>query len=80
MFLRFIHICSGASQVVQSVKNHPANAKDTGDVNLISGLGRSPGGGHGNLLKYFCVENPVDREASQAQSIESQRVGQDRSN
>ena len=28
------------------------------DLGLISGLGRSPGGGHGNLLQYSCLENP----------------------
>ena len=33
---------------------------------LIPGLGRFPGGGHGNPLQYFCLENPVDREASRA--------------
>ena len=27
------------------------------------GLGRSPGGGHGNSLSYFCLENPMDRGA-----------------
>ena len=27
------------------------------------GSGRSPGGGHGNPLKYFCLENPTDRGA-----------------
>ena len=25
-----------------------------------SGLGRSPEGGHGNLLQYSCLENPMD--------------------
>ena len=34
------------------VKNLPANAGDSGDVGLIPGLGRSPGGGNGNLLQY----------------------------
>ena len=29
-----------------------------GDLGLIPGLGRSPGGGHGNLLQYSCLENP----------------------
>ena len=33
----------GASQVVQAVKNLPANTGDAGDVGSISGLGRSPG-------------------------------------
>ena len=40
------------------VKNLPANAGDTGS---IPGLGRSPGGGHGNPLQYSCLENPTDR-------------------
>ena len=30
------------------------------------GLGRSPGGGHGNPLQYSCLENPMDRGAWQA--------------
>ena len=29
-----------------------------GDLGLIPGLGRSPGGGHGNPLQYSCRENP----------------------
>ena len=33
------------------------------DLSLIPGLGRSPGGGHGNPLKYSCLENPMDRGA-----------------
>ena len=27
----------------------------------IPGSGRSPGGGHGNLLQHSWLENPVDR-------------------
>ena len=45
------------------VKNLPANAEGTGDVGLILGSGRSPGGGHGNPLQCSCLENPMDREA-----------------
>ena len=45
------------------VKNPPANAGDIRDVGLIPGSGRSPGGGHGNQLQYFCLQNPMDREA-----------------
>ena len=37
-----------------------------GDLGLIPGLGRSPGGGYGNLLQDSCLENPMDREAWQA--------------
>ena len=43
------------------VKNLPANAGDIRDVGSIPGLGRSPGGGHGNPLQYSCLENPMDR-------------------
>ena len=32
----------------------------------ILGLRRSPGGGHGNLLQYPCLENPTDRRAWRA--------------
>ena len=39
---------------------------NVGDVGLISGSGRSPGGGHGNLLQYSCLENFMDRGAWQA--------------
>ena len=28
---------------------------------LLMGLGRAPGGGHGNPLQYSCLENPMDR-------------------
>ena len=45
------------------VSNQPANEADIGDVGLILGLGRSPGGGHGNPLQYSCLENPMDRGA-----------------
>ena len=33
---------------------------------MISGLGRSPGGGHGSPLQYSCLENPMDRGAWQS--------------
>ena len=36
--------------MVLAVKDLPANAGDIRDVGLILGLGRSPGGGHGNRL------------------------------
>ena len=48
------------------VKNPPADAGATGDTGLIPGLGRSPGGGKGNLFQYSCLENPMERAARQA--------------
>ena len=55
-----------ASQVVLVVRNPPANAGDIRDVGSIPGLGRSPGGGHGNSLQYSCLENPTDKGAWRA--------------
>ena len=52
-----------ASQVVVVVKNLPANAGDTRNMDLIPGLGRSLGVGNGNLLQYSCLENSMDRGA-----------------
>ena len=46
-----------ALQVALVVENPPANAGDIRDVGSIPGSGRSPGGGHGNPLQYFCLEN-----------------------
>ena len=43
--------------------NLPASAGDLRGVGSIPGLGRSPGGGHGNPLQYSCLENPMDRGA-----------------
>ena len=34
------------------------SASNVGDLGSIPGLGRSPGGGHGNPLQYSCLENP----------------------
>ena len=45
------------------VKNPSAKAGDIRDMGSIPGLGRSPGGRHGNPLQYSCLKNPMDREA-----------------
>ena len=34
------------------------SACNVGDLGSIPGLGRSPGGEHGNPLQYYCLENP----------------------
>ena len=48
------------------VKSLLASAADIRDTGLISGLGRSPGEGHGNSLQYSGLEDPMDRGAWQA--------------
>ena len=35
-------------------------------MSSVPELGKSPGGGHGNPLQYFCLENLMDRGAWQA--------------
>ena len=51
------------------MKNPLANARDSGDVGSILGLGRSPGGGHGNPLQYSCLENAMDRGSWRAMKM-----------
>ena len=43
--------CPGGSDSKESTCN-------VGDLSSIPGLGRSPGGGHGNPLQPSCLENP----------------------
>ena len=59
--LRVHEVSRWASQVVQVVKNLPANAGRL--VGLIPVPGRCSGDGHGNPLQYPCLENPMDRGA-----------------
>ena len=48
-------------------KESTSKAGDTGNVGSTSGSGRSPEGGHGNLiLQDSCLENSIDRGAWRA--------------
>ena len=53
------------------VKNPPA-MQETQEMHSIPGLGRSSGGGNGNLLQCSCMENPGQRSLV---SMGSQRPG-----
>ena len=55
-----------ASQVVLVIKNPPGDAGDIKGVGLTPGVGKSPGGGHGNSLQYSCLEKPMDSGAWRA--------------
>ena len=46
-----------------SSKESACNSGNSGDVGLIPGSGRSLGGGHGNSLQYFDLENLMDKGA-----------------
>ena len=45
------------------LRNLLAKAGATGDVGSIPGSGRFSRGGNGNPLQYFCMGNPMNREA-----------------
>ena len=48
-----------------------------GDLGMIPGLGRSPGGRHGNPLQYSCLGNSWTEEPGGLQSMGSWRIGHD---
>ena len=62
---------NGVSLVAQLVVSPLTSA---GGVDLIPGLGRSPGEGVGNPLQYSCLEYPMDEEPGGLQSVQSYRV------
>ena len=47
-------------------KDSYLQCRDTGDVGLIPGSGKSPGGGSGNPLQYSCLQDLMDRGAWRA--------------
>ena len=57
------------------VNNLPANARDIRDASAVPGLGRPPGGGHGNSLQYSdspggsMVKNPLAVQETSSQSL-----------
>ena len=59
------------------VKTSPASAGDVRDMGSVPGLGRCPGGGHGNHSSILAWRIPWTQEPSGLQSIGSQRAGHD---
>ena len=53
-------------------KESPCNR---GDLGSIPGLGRSPGGGHGNPLQYSCLEHPHGQRSLVGYSPWGHRIG-----
>ena len=60
-----------------SSKKSACNAKAPGDTTSIPGVGKTPGGRHGNSLGYSCLENPMDMGARRATIHGVTRVGHD---
>ena len=58
------------------VKDSNASAGDRRDEGSIHGSERSPRGGHGNLLQYSFLENPMNRGAWKA-TVHRLSVGHD---
>ena len=50
------------SQMVLVVKNLPPKAGDIRDCEFDPWVGKIPGAGHGNSLRYSCLENPMKEE------------------
>ena len=55
------------------------SACNAGDLGSIPGLGRSPGGRHGNSLQYSCLEHFMDRGAwwATVHGVTQSRIGRD---
>ena len=64
-----LYICKG----FPGGSNGKESACNTGDLELIPGLGKSLGEANGYPLQYSCMENPLDR-GTWLQSTGSQRV------
>ena len=62
-FLHAFWVTPSASEDFPRGSDSKESACNAGDQGSIPGLGRSPGGGHGNPLQYSCLENPMDRGA-----------------
>ena len=58
------------------VKSLPANAGDTGDMGLLPGSGRSPGGGNGNVLQYSCLKAMTWTESLAGYSSRSHKASE----
>ena len=69
--------CSSLSYGSPGGSNSKESACNAGDPDSIPGSGRSPGKGNGNLLQYYCLENPWTEEPGRMQSMRLQRVGHD---
>ena len=71
------YLTSGIQYFFPGGSDAKESARNAGDLGLIPGSGRSPGGGKGNPLQYCCLENSWTEESSGLQSMGSERVRHD---
>ena len=67
-----LNICVYAHEGFPCGSPWKESACNAGDLGSIPGLGRSREEGHGNLLQYSCLENPVGRGATAHRVTQSQ--------
>ena len=58
-----VYFPKGSALKKKKKKKSTCSTRVAEDLGSIPGLGRSPGGGHGNPLQYSYLENPMEREA-----------------
>ena len=63
-----IFVCQVGFPGGSDSKKKKKSTCNAGDLGSIPGLGRSPGGGHGNPLQYSCLENPYRQSSLVAYS------------
>ena len=61
--IHYLATHKSAIQGFPGSSDNKESACNAGDLGSTPGLGRSPEGGHGNPLRYSCLENPMDRGA-----------------
>ena len=59
--------------VVPGGSDGKESACSAGDQGAISGSGRSPGEGNGNLLQYSCLENSMNQDYIQSMGLQRVR-------
>ena len=65
----FLYLTSNEVEDFLDGSEGKASACNAGDPGSIPGLGRSPGEGNGNPLRYSCLENAMDGEACRLESM-----------
>ena len=58
MIGKYLILCTQLKWGFPGSSTDEESSCNEGDPGSIPGLGRSPGGGHGNPLQYSCLEHP----------------------